>query len=476
MTFEFEKFILCLTLVQKSTSNMEFSSKALGVFYILLVFLYNFAFSFNHTTLPFLLRPTEVVVQDKITETYFVIPIKSPCHEFPPDDQFQLACKKAFSKVTDILQPFSIAKRAKRNPYYVAGAALGVGVIGVLWLIKQEVEISKLKARIGRLENSLQAIINNLDQFKDDLVKLVKVFNSTNQQGELEALALVEKRLANSVEGFTDGKVNAQFLSFLTSIPDVAKTTRVKYWQPMGLIYDPSNEKLTCRVGIPSLDSNFVVATVDPFLLYDFSADGQYWCTYKYTFDDWVVVDKHAATTTCIRRFKQHFRPGPLLITESEFNANCSEIDPFSFFAQDTCISTANVNFTESVQRKIVGNQLNLYCYGNTAAIGFNIKKCEQRIYRLPLTASYVVNDEKFSSSKQIALQADPAEASRQEELARQFVNISNDFTKIDKYISIAQEQLNKSKSIGAWFGDLPGNLLKYKCSNFLFFCFKVPS
>lgn len=162
------------------------------------------------------------------------------------DNKFQPTCKKAFAKVTfaDTLEPFSIAKRGKRAVVVLAAAALSLALFPIAWQLHTEYQMHQLRTRLALLKESQQAILNITRQFREDLEQVVKVFNSTNQQGELEALASLEKRLADSIEGNTEGKVNSHFLSFLTSELDVARTTRVKYLQPIGLTYDPSNDKL----------------------------------------------------------------------------------------------------------------------------------------------------------------------------------------------------------------------------------------
>lgn len=213
---------------------------------------------------------------------------------------------------------------------------------------------------------------------------------------------------------------------------------------------------------VPILSQELSIVKVDAFSLYGLTSDKAKVCSYKYRFDEFLIYDQSSKNKPCLRRFHRtpQINPGTVILI-TEFDSNCLEhVEASTFFEIDNCESVSSFSKQKTIQTKIVGEYVYLYCLFNHAQIGGRVGPCNNTVYRISRSTPFMVNNLNISSETLDVFSPDLTAEMEHEVWSKRIFDqeVEKDLKDCQVYIQEAVANAEAAQKISEKIGNFFGN------------------
>lgn len=312
-------------------------------------------------------------------------------------------------------------KRTKRFVMFVVASIIVVAILApgismggyaIYKIHNLQDEQERLEERIDELEQQifsahtrselLHKEITELAQTVDNLSKDVYLFKEKsvilNYVIAYITGRLLEGRnvLRETANVWKNGELNEKFFDYLNFTQPCGNKCPAKYGIFHSCVMSTDLKKITLQYSLPVVDEKLKIVEADPFTLLLKKQNKT--CTLEYTGPKLAVISEEE---DCIYSLNTERAPvgslplSPSLSCKKSLSFNADD----KYFSKMKCEASHEDDERDFVQIKVYNNLYYIYCPGSTYMLGKRNVTCPQKIFTLPLTATFTVNKVEYKGS-----------------------------------------------------------------------------
>jgi hypothetical protein len=380
---------------------------------------------------PVLWRQSDTQITTGHYDVHLLIKLVSPCELLSNETVHHDVLPLALKRCEDIYESLFMAEienmcfarnytevTIQKRGVWLAGLAVGSVVVtagiattGLVIGVSNKYDIGTLRwemaeaeRKIDRLDTKIQHIEKAIEEFKSDLVGVVKQLETHEMDFDLFkerfastnfAISYITGRmlignqiLKEAARKWSRNQLYPGMMDFFNITLPCGKICPLEFAKPKNCQLSHDRTKLMLSFVTPLINDTMKLLEPDPFTLMH-QTDNKT-CSIRYVGPQNAIV---SVTDGCVYSMSQRHAPKDLVFSPNE---GCRPANSFrsttNYFAVDRCWPKNKNDAVDFIQVKPSYGQYHIYCFGNNVTIGTSSQPCPNQTFLLPITSTFKIN------------------------------------------------------------------------------------
>lgn len=296
-----------------------------------------------------------------------------------------------------------------------------VAVAGVTQAAINSGKIADIQSEVERQNHNSETLQKNIDlvaltvhNLQTDFNKLLDKLQRTSEDfkelknKQINTVFLISFLTSRFLNGnfiikeakrqWDQGKVDEHLLDYLNVTLPCGSNCPLKYANSKRCSLSKDREMFYMDFNVPTINTDLVLAQADPFRFMMKTKESNRTCSIQYSGPTDMIINKkqNCAVATNVRspsRYDMLLSPGHTCLDRPVISRQ-------KYFTVQKCDPSYPEDSKNFIQIKPFGNNVFIYCAGNTLEVSGKRQDCKDDVIQLPITTSFKINDINYTGSQ----------------------------------------------------------------------------